>query len=111
MWEFVSSIWDSFSWIVTDIPAAIKNDLLFPHQPRSPEELIISKVRGQNSLIQNQQDRLTYQTGVIQEQSRGIRNLETLLIRKDMEIKNLKGTIQSLEFQLQAEASRSKRWR
>jgi predicted RNase H-like nuclease (RuvC/YqgF family) len=111
MVEFISSIWDSFALILADIPAAIKNDLIFPQQPRSPEEQFISKMIGQRSMITSQQDRLTHQTGVIQEQSLGIRNLENLNIQKDNEIKDLKCTIQSLEFQLQVETSRSKRWR
>jgi len=111
MREVVTSIWDSLSWIIHDIPAAINNYLLFPQSPLTPEEQIITKVRGQRSMIASQQDKLIYQTGVISEQSRGIRDLENLLIQKDKEIKNLKGTIWSLEFQLQTEASRSKRWR
>ena len=111
MVEFISSIWDSFVLILADIPAAIKNDLFFPQQPRTPEEQFISKMRGQRSMIISQQDRLSYQTGVIQEQSRGIRGLENLVIQKENEIKDLNDTIQSLEFQLQVETSRSKRWR
>jgi len=102
MWELCSTIWDSLSGILIAVPAALKNDLLFPHQPHSPEELIISKVRGQRSMIENQQDRLVYQTGVIREQSRGIRDLEDLLTQREKEIKSLKSSLQALEFELEA---------
>lgn len=100
MVEFISSIWDSFALILADIPAAIKNDLFFPQQPRTPEEQFISKMRGQRSTIISQQDKLIYQTGMINEQCRRIRDLEDLNIQKDKEIKDLNRTIQSLEFQL-----------
>ena len=83
MWVFVMAILGTLSGIVINILTAIKNDLLFPLQPRSLEEQLFSKVRGQSSLIHSQQDRLSYQAGVIQDQSRGIRERDDLLIQKD----------------------------
>jgi hypothetical protein len=111
MVEFISTIWDSFAMILIAIPTAIKNDLFFPNKPRTREEQFISKMKGQRTMIISLQDRLSYQNGVIQVQSRRIRDLEDLNIQKDKEIKDLNVTIQSLEFQLQAGTSRSKRWR
>jgi hypothetical protein len=109
MREIVSTVGDALSLILTSIPSAIKNNLLFPPKHQSFQERIISKVKRQSSMIISQQDRLIYQVGRIQEQNRRIRELEDLVSQKDNEIKNLKRDKQSLEFPLKERASRKKR--
>ena len=110
MSNILSSVLENLFGIVVSILTSIEKDLLFPLQPRSLEEQFFSKMRGQSSLISGQQNRLIYQTGVIADQNRGIRDRDDLLTQKDKEIRNLVETNRSLEFQLQ-EASRYKRWR
>ena len=99
------------SRIIIGIPEAINKDLLFPRKPRALEEQLFSKIREQGFLIQNQQDSISYQAGVIQDKSREIRDRDFLLVQKDEEIKKLIETNRSLEFQLQEISSRNKRKR
>lgn len=111
MRDIIPSVLDNLSGIGISVIKSIKEDLLSPPQTHSLEEQLYFKNRRQNSLIQSQQDRINYQAGVVEDQSRGIRDRDDLLVQKDKEIRNLKETIRSLEFQLQEATSRSKHWR
>jgi len=111
MEEIPGMILNSLFGIITNIVASFKNDLLFPPYPRSLEEQIFSKVRRQGGMIRSQQDALLYQAGVIQDHNRALRNQDDLLNQKDREIQHLVKTIQSLDIQLQEQASRNKHWR
>ncbi len=111
MREIHTEVLGYLSRIIIGIPEAIKKDLLFPRKLQSLEEQLFSRIRKLNFLIQSQQDRLSSQAGVIQGQSREIRDRDLLLIEKDKEIKKLTETNRSLEFQLQEASSRHKRKR
>jgi hypothetical protein len=111
MEEIPGMVLNSLFGIITNIMASFKNDLFFLSQPRSLEEQIFSKVRGQGAMIQSQQEKLSYQAGVIQDHNRALRDRDDLLIQKDHENQHLVEIIRSLEFQLQEQTSRSKHWR
>ena len=111
MRENTPSILGELSGIGNAIISSLKNDLIFPVNPPPLEEQLFSRVRGQSSLIRSQQDKLSYQAGVIEEQSRRIRDRDHILFQKDQEIKRLTETNRSLEFQLREAASRNKRMR
>jgi hypothetical protein len=97
------------SWVIIDIPAAIKNDLLFPPKPRSIEEQLVDKSRRQGSMIRSQQDSLSYHARKNQELSRELREKDALLEQKDKENKALKDRVYLLELLLYQATSRSKR--
>ena len=77
---------------------SIFNDLIFPTGPQTVEELVSSKIRGQNSMIRSQQDQMVYQTGVVQDLNRQIRDLKDLVDQKDKENERLNKLVKSLEF-------------
>jgi hypothetical protein len=109
MQELMSSILDNLFKIIVEVPKAIIKDLLFPPKKLSREEWLSSQAKKLGMQVQRQQDRITYQAGVIMDQSREISGRDEHLKNKDQEIKQLKNDIWSLELQLQEKASRSKR--
>ena len=111
MRENTPSILGELSGIGIAIISSLKNDLIFPVNPPPLEEQLFSRVRGQSSLIRSQQDKLSYQAGVIEEQNRRIRDRDHIIFQRDKDVKQLAETNRSLEFQLREAASRNKRMR
>lgn len=109
MWDIISATLEFFSGIAVNVVTAIIG-LFFPRQSQSLEEQIVSKIQGQASLLNNQENQLVYQADVIRDQGYELHDRENLLAQKDKEIRYLQDTIRSLEFRLQ-ESSRQERRR
>jgi hypothetical protein len=109
MRDIISATLEAFSGIAGNVVTALF-DLFLPRQPQTLEEQIVSKIQGQKSLLNSQEDQMVYQAGLIQNQGYELRDRENLLAQRDKEIRYLNDTIRSLEFQLR-ESSRQERRR
>ena len=97
MGEVIALTIEELSALIIKIFQSIKDDLIFPRESRSMEEQVVSKVRGQRSMIISQEDQICSQTRIIQAQAREIAILNDLLAQKDKEIERLSQRIKSLE--------------
>ena len=97
MGEVIALTIEELSALIIGIFQSIRDDLLFPVESRSMEEQVVSKVRGQRSMIISQEDQIGSQTRIIQAQGREIATLNDLLAQKDKEIERLNQRIKSLE--------------
>ena len=97
MGEVIALTIEELSALIIKIFKAIKDDLIFPVESRSMEEQVVSKVRGQRSMIISQEDQICSQTRIIQAQGREIVTLNDLLAQKDKEIDRLNQRVKSLE--------------
>lgn len=100
MSEVIAITIEELSALIIRIFKSIKDDLIFPTESRSMEEQVVSKVRGQRSMLIRQEDEICSQTRVIQAQGREIATLNDLLAQKDKEIERLNQRIKSLELSL-----------
>ena len=107
----LTSFWETLSWIISGIPEAIKNDLLFPTRSRSIEEQVVEKSRRRESAIQSQQDRLIYHVRKDKDLRRVIREQADLIKKLVKEKNNLKTKVRSLERENSDLRSRLKRSR
>jgi predicted RNase H-like nuclease (RuvC/YqgF family) len=96
--NIISMTFSEFSNLIALIIRSIRDDLFFPTGPRTVEEQVGHKIRGQTSMILSQQDQILQQTGVVQELNRQISDLKDLIDRKDNEIERLNSVVKSFEF-------------
>ena len=97
MSEVIALTIEELSALIVKIFKSIRDDLIFPIETRSTEEQIVSKVRGQRSMIISQEDQICSQTRIIQAQGREIATQSDLLAQKDKEIERLNQRLKSLE--------------
>ena len=92
--------------ILRKVSKSFKDDLFFPTAPKSFEEQLLNRIKGQRSFILHQQDKIFYQTGLLRSKDRQIRDLKNLLTQKDKEITVLKDRILSLQLRLPLKTNR-----
>ena len=111
MEDIPTQVLNNLSRLVWAILKSFKNDLLFPSKPPTLEEKLLSRINRQGAMIQSQQDRMIYQAGVLQDHDRILAERNDRIATQNRKIQNLAATIQSLEIELQVQASRNRRWR
>jgi len=96
LFKSLKSLYDIFRGVFI----SFKKDIFFHSAPKSLEVQNLIRIKGQRSLILNQQDKISYQTGLLQSKDRQICDLKNLLIQKDKEIKVQRDRIRSLQIKL-----------
>lgn len=99
---FLKSLYDIFRGVIK----SFRDNIFFPTAPKSFEEKLLIRIKGQRSLILSQQDKIFYQAGSLQSKDRQICDLKNLLTHKDKEITVLKNRIRSLQIHLPKKTNR-----
>jgi len=86
--------------IISEVPSAIWNEIFFPPRPKSFEDHLRLKVKGQHSTIRSQDGNISYLHRKVRELDYLNRDQKQLLIQKDKELKQYEQKVHSLEFRL-----------
>mgnify|MGYP005637626435 CR=1 FL=1 len=100
MTQIVLDVMGEFVGIISQTFQTIIDNIFFPGTKMSLEEKFLFNAKRRESVIRDQQDRMSYLAGKDQAKDHQIAGLKDLLVRKDKEIERLRNKVRSYELRI-----------